>query len=195
VDRELYGSDRCSVLVLTGVFKFLLLSRRYELRSRQHDLRSRKTRDYSHLHADLEHTAFTQYNVQKGLKIVGEAGAQTIVNELKQLPVALLFWKGDYGDEGPEDAVAPILGHPSVVSRAPTVVSCLTGTDGLDAHGHLNVGCLTGTDGLQGTAATHGADHLFTNLECSLSRDISCPRPQECVEEHDRTDADRHTQT
>jgi hypothetical protein len=23
VDRELYGSDRCSVLVLTGVFKFL----------------------------------------------------------------------------------------------------------------------------------------------------------------------------
>jgi hypothetical protein len=26
VDRESYGSDRCSVLVLTGVFKFLLLS-------------------------------------------------------------------------------------------------------------------------------------------------------------------------
>jgi hypothetical protein len=26
VDRQPYGSDRCSVLVLTGVFKFLLLS-------------------------------------------------------------------------------------------------------------------------------------------------------------------------
>jgi hypothetical protein len=26
VNRESYGSDRCSVLVLTGVFKFLLLS-------------------------------------------------------------------------------------------------------------------------------------------------------------------------
>jgi hypothetical protein len=28
VDRESYGSDRCSVLVLTGLFKFLLLCSR-----------------------------------------------------------------------------------------------------------------------------------------------------------------------
>jgi hypothetical protein len=31
--------------------------------------------EYSHLHPDLEHTAFTQYNVRQGLKISGEAGA------------------------------------------------------------------------------------------------------------------------
>jgi hypothetical protein len=124
------------------------MNRKYGLRSRQHDLRSGKPHDYSHLLA------------------------------------ALLFWKDNYGvpeavtirmneyisdllsDEGPEDAVAPILGHPSVVSRAPTtVVSCLTGTVGLDTHGHLNVGCLTGTDGLKGMAATPGADHLFTVSE------------------------------
>jgi hypothetical protein len=48
-------------------------------------LRPQKPRDYSHLYADLEHTVLTQYNVKKGLKIFGEAGADAIVKEMKQL--------------------------------------------------------------------------------------------------------------
>lgn len=34
---------------------------------------------------DLEHTELTQYNVKKGLKIFGEAGAEAVVSEMKQL--------------------------------------------------------------------------------------------------------------
>jgi hypothetical protein len=70
-----------------------------------------------------------------------------VVNEMKQLVAALLCWKGDYGVPeavtirmneyvsnlsdagGPEVAVAPILGHPSVVSRAPSYGCQLS-------HGH-----------------------------------------------------------
>jgi hypothetical protein len=54
------------------------MGHKYGTHNRRDGLRPRKPRDYSHLHADLEHTAFTQYNVRKGLKIFGEAGAQTV---------------------------------------------------------------------------------------------------------------------
>jgi hypothetical protein len=57
----------------------------YGTRNHSHDLRPRKPRDYSHLHADLEHTVMTQYNVKKGLKIFGQAGADAVVEEMKQL--------------------------------------------------------------------------------------------------------------
>jgi hypothetical protein len=57
----------------------------YGSRNHEYDLRPRKPRDYSHLHADLEHTAFTQYNVKKGLKLFGQAGADAVVKEMQQL--------------------------------------------------------------------------------------------------------------
>jgi hypothetical protein len=57
----------------------------YGTRNHSHDLQPRKPRDYSHLHADLEHTVMTQYNVKKGLKIFGQAGADAVVEEMKQL--------------------------------------------------------------------------------------------------------------
>jgi hypothetical protein len=86
------------------------------------------------------------HTVKKGLKIFGEAGAQTVANGMKS----------DLSEEATEDAVAPMLGHPSVVSRAPTVVSCLTGTDDIDMESRMGVeptslpatvvSCLTGTD-------------------------------------------------
>jgi hypothetical protein len=34
---------------------------------------------------DLEHTALTQYNVKKGLKIFGKAGAKAVIEEMQQL--------------------------------------------------------------------------------------------------------------
>ena len=58
---------------------------KYGPRSHDHNLRPRKPCDYSHLHGDLEHTALTQYNVKKGLKIFGEAGAQAVITEMQQL--------------------------------------------------------------------------------------------------------------
>jgi hypothetical protein len=58
---------------------------RYGARDHQYDLRPRKPRDYHHLHQDLEHTALTQYNVKKGLKIFGETGAKAVIEEMQQL--------------------------------------------------------------------------------------------------------------
>ena len=58
---------------------------RYGSRNHHYDLWPQKPQDYRHLHADLEHTALTQYNVKKGLKIFREAGAQAVVTEMQQL--------------------------------------------------------------------------------------------------------------
>jgi hypothetical protein len=52
------------------------MDRKYGPQNKRDGLRPCKPRDYSHLYADLEHTAFNQHNVRKGLKIFGEAGAQ-----------------------------------------------------------------------------------------------------------------------
>jgi hypothetical protein len=61
-------------------------------------LRPRRERAYNHLnqsargpheqgqiHAQLEHTAFTQYSVKKGLKVFGQAGVDAVVSEMRQL--------------------------------------------------------------------------------------------------------------
>ena len=61
------------------------MNEKYGPRDHKYDLWPRKPRDYRHLHADLEHTALTQYNVKKGLKMFGEAGAKAVIKEMKQL--------------------------------------------------------------------------------------------------------------
>jgi hypothetical protein len=61
------------------------INHKYGTHNRRDGLCPQKPRNYSHLYADLEHTAFTQYNVRKGLKIFGEAGAQAVVKEMQQL--------------------------------------------------------------------------------------------------------------
>jgi hypothetical protein len=68
-----------------------------------------------------------EMSVKKGLKVFGKDGIEAVMKEML------------------------------VVSRAPTVVSCLMGTDDMDTHGHFNVdlwaptvvSCLTGTYGCQ----------------------------------------------
>ena len=52
--------------------------------------RVQKPQDYEYtmLHAgleDLEHTALTQYSVKKGLQVFGQAGAEAVLQEMKQL--------------------------------------------------------------------------------------------------------------
>jgi hypothetical protein len=39
----------------------------------------------SHLELERIHTTFTQYNVRKGFKIFGKAGAKAVVKEMQQL--------------------------------------------------------------------------------------------------------------
>jgi Reverse transcriptase (RNA-dependent DNA polymerase) len=58
---------------------------RYGPRTENYDLRSRRPRDYSHLHATLESTVMTQYNMKKGIKLFGTAGTDAVLKELKQL--------------------------------------------------------------------------------------------------------------
>jgi hypothetical protein len=62
--------------------------------STTHNLRPRRTREYGHLYprSDFEHThstltetCMTQYSVKKGLKEFGEAGAEAVVAEMRQL--------------------------------------------------------------------------------------------------------------
>ena len=58
---------------------------RYGARTSNYDLRARKPRDYGHLHTILEHTAMTQYTMERGLKEFGEDGVQAVSKEMKQL--------------------------------------------------------------------------------------------------------------
>ncbi len=44
-----------------------------------------KPSDYDKSHANLQHTALTQYSIKKGLKVFGEAGADAVVKEMEQL--------------------------------------------------------------------------------------------------------------
>jgi hypothetical protein len=53
---------------------------RYGVCSGRYDLRPRRPRDYSHLHATMDHTCMTQYNLKRGLQIFGNDQ-----EELKQL--------------------------------------------------------------------------------------------------------------
>ena len=61
------------------------MDHKYGPQSHNCDLQPQKPCDYSHLHGDLEHMALTQYNVKKGLKIFGEAGAQAVIMEMQPL--------------------------------------------------------------------------------------------------------------
>jgi hypothetical protein len=65
---------------------------RYGPRSGPYGLRPRKPRTYEHLHTmhdrlddPISNIALTQYGVNRGLKVFGEAGADTVVKELQQL--------------------------------------------------------------------------------------------------------------
>jgi hypothetical protein len=71
--------------------------------------------DYSHLFANMhedEPMATPQMSVKKGIKIFGKDGVEAVMKEML------------------------------LVSWAPTVVSCLRGTDDMDTHDHLNVDLL-----------------------------------------------------
>jgi hypothetical protein len=57
----------------------------YGQRTSGYNLRARKPRDYSHMHATLEHTVFTQHSMKKGIKEFGDAGVNAVLKELKQL--------------------------------------------------------------------------------------------------------------
>jgi hypothetical protein len=61
------------------------MDRKYGAQEHQHNMQPRKPRDYHHVYQDLEHTVLTQYNVKKGLKIFGEAGAKAVIKEKQQL--------------------------------------------------------------------------------------------------------------
>ena len=58
---------------------------KYGARSGEYSLRTRRPQDYSHLHATLEGTVMTQHSMKQGLKIYGEKGVDSVLNELKQL--------------------------------------------------------------------------------------------------------------
>jgi hypothetical protein len=58
---------------------------RYGVRSGRYDLRPRRPRDYSHLHATMDHTCMTQYNLKRGLQIFGNDGIKAVQEELRQL--------------------------------------------------------------------------------------------------------------
>ena len=50
-----------------------------------HNLRPKAPRDYKHAHVTLENIVMTQHSIKKGLKLYGEAGAEAVLNEMKQL--------------------------------------------------------------------------------------------------------------
>jgi hypothetical protein len=57
----------------------------YGARNSDYGLRPRRPRDYSHLHATLEHTVMTQYSMKRGIKLFGSDGVDAVLQELKQL--------------------------------------------------------------------------------------------------------------
>jgi hypothetical protein len=58
---------------------------KYGARSGRYDLRPRKPRDYSHLHATLEHTVLTQYSLRCGIAKFGDEAVTAVLKELIQL--------------------------------------------------------------------------------------------------------------
>jgi len=61
------------------------LDQLYGSQTAPYNLRPHKPRDYSHLHAVLESTMMTQYNVKKGIEMCVDAGIQAVLKELQQL--------------------------------------------------------------------------------------------------------------
>ena len=60
------------------------MDERYGPRTCHYQLRARKPRDYGHLHMTLEHTAMTQYTLERGLKEFGDDGVQAVAKEMRQ---------------------------------------------------------------------------------------------------------------
>ncbi len=58
---------------------------KYGKRTTAYNLRARKPRDYRHLHSTLEHTAMTQYTLERRLKEFDDDGIQAIAKEMQQL--------------------------------------------------------------------------------------------------------------
>ena len=58
---------------------------KYGPRTNNYDLRPRKLRNYSHLHATLDHFSLTQYNLKHGLEVFGNEGILAVKKELQQL--------------------------------------------------------------------------------------------------------------
>ena len=58
---------------------------KYGPRTNNYDLRPRKLRNYSHLHATLDHFSLTQYNLKRGLEVFGNEGILAVKKELQQL--------------------------------------------------------------------------------------------------------------
>jgi hypothetical protein len=56
---------------------------RYGAHSGRYDLRPRRPCDYSHLHATMDHTCMTQYNLKRSLQIFGNDGIKEVQKELK----------------------------------------------------------------------------------------------------------------
>jgi hypothetical protein len=61
------------------------MGRQYGEQDDKHNLRPRRPCDYSHLHTMLEHIIMTQYTINKGLKVIGDAGTEAVLSELQQL--------------------------------------------------------------------------------------------------------------
>jgi hypothetical protein len=61
------------------------LNDQYGERKHEHRLRPRRPRDYKHVHTQLENIVMTQHSIKKGLKIFGEAGAEAVTSDMKQL--------------------------------------------------------------------------------------------------------------
>jgi hypothetical protein len=63
-----------------------MMDTKYGERKHKHQLRPRRRpKDYNHVHTQLENIVMTQYSVKKGLKVFGEAGAEAVISEMKQL--------------------------------------------------------------------------------------------------------------
>jgi hypothetical protein len=61
------------------------MDNKYGEQTSEYNLRPCKPRDYSHLHAILEHTALTQYGLKQGLREFGKEGTEAVRKELLQL--------------------------------------------------------------------------------------------------------------
>jgi len=48
-------------------------------------LRAKRKREYGHLHTNITSTDYSQYSIKKGLKLFGDAGAEAVKKEMKQL--------------------------------------------------------------------------------------------------------------
>jgi hypothetical protein len=58
---------------------------KYGAQTSVYHLQAWQLQDYSHLHTTLKSTVMTQHNMEKGIKVFGNAGVDAVLKELKQL--------------------------------------------------------------------------------------------------------------